>query len=213
MQVLHGYSDGNSKGKVVVPEPSFVIKTRDLTCLTDNNEQSLDISKYNNNNNTNNTTTNNNNGIKIFINIVYSDMIEPFHLKKMLPEQLNELKNNKNINHPDKNIKESEEDIAVRIPISIANLRDDRDNNEHPCLVVDVMFNTNTVTCATQHIDAKYELASIAIIAVCDKYKLKLDHRCSFPKGMKYKGYIYIIYILYIKLYILLYYYYYFFML
>eukprot|EP00919_Chromeraceae_sp_WS-2016_P041796 GHVR01099505.1.p1 GENE.GHVR01099505.1~~GHVR01099505.1.p1 ORF type:complete len:158 (-),score=59.70 GHVR01099505.1:157-630(-) len=121
MQVLHGYSDGNSKGKVVVPEPSFVIKTRDLTCLTDNNEQSLDISKYNNNNNTNNTTTNNNNGIKIFINIVYSDMIEPFHLKKMLPEQLNELKNNKNINHPDKNIKESEEDIAVRIPISIAN--------------------------------------------------------------------------------------------
>lgn len=104
-------------------------------------------------------------GQKIFMNMVSHEMVDPPEEKHM----------------PDT------DQPAVRIPLSLGEIREDFDKKGDPCQVVDVIWNPKAVKKATKEPLYKQGLVELAFEYVKQKYEKTLDLQYSVPR-MKYKG-------------------------
>ena len=105
------------------------------------------------------------NGQKIFVNMTSHEMVDP-------PEE--------------KHLPDSDQP-AVRIPLSLGEIREDFDKKGDPCQVLDVIWNTETIKKGHKEILYRQGLVELAFEYVKEKYKLHLDMKYTVPK-MKYKG-------------------------
>jgi hypothetical protein len=104
-------------------------------------------------------------GQKIFINMTSHELVEP-------PEE--------------KHIPDSDQP-AVRIPLSLGEIREDFDKKGEPCQVIDCIWNTDTLKRAKKEPLYKQGLVELSFEYIRQKYSLTLSMKYSVPK-LKYKG-------------------------
>lgn len=110
----------------------------------------------------------NDKGFKVFINICGCVYIDKMHERSIAEGESNGGQQ------------------AIRIPLSIGELREDIDKQNLPCHTVDVLINTETLTQALIDPNLKGIIGDFASLAVGQKFKNEFAG-VSFPK-LKYKG-------------------------
>ena len=105
------------------------------------------------------------NNQKIFVNMTSHELVDPPGEKHM----------------PDS------DQPAVRIPLSLGEIREDFDKKGEPCQVVDVIWNPEAVKKAKKEMLYKQGLVELAFEYIKTKHDLSLNLKYSVPK-MKYKG-------------------------
>ena len=106
------------------------------------------------------------NNQKIFINMVSHELVDA-------PEE--------------KHIPDSDQP-AVRIPMSVGNIREDFDKKGSPCQVIDVIWNPETIKKARKEPLYKQGLAELSFEYIKEKHGLELNMRFTQPNNLKYKG-------------------------
>lgn len=104
-------------------------------------------------------------GQKFFVNMTSHELVDP-------PEE--------------KHLPDSDQP-AVRIPLSLGEIREDFDKKGDPCQVIDCIWNPETLKRAKKEMLYKQGLVELSFEYVKQKYNLILDLKYSVPK-LKYKG-------------------------
>ncbi|CAI2367262.1 unnamed protein product [Moneuplotes crassus] len=105
------------------------------------------------------------NGQKMFVNMTSHELVDPPQ-EKHLPDS---------------------DQPAVRIPLSLGEIREDFDKKGDPCRVVDVIWNPEAAKKAMKEPLYKQGLVELAFEYIKQKYELTLDLKYTVPK-LKYKG-------------------------
>lgn len=78
-------------------------------------------------------------------------------------------------------------EVGLRIPLSLGNVREDRDKKGEPVQVFDFIWNSDTVKLAQKDASFRMQMIELAFTYVQQKFGKTLDLRFTIPK-MKYKG-------------------------
>lgn len=108
-----------------------------------------------------------NEGGKVYFNICSSDFIAEFHLK---------------------NVPESNNLEALRVPLSIGEeiIREDKKGNKYK--TYDVILNTKVVKECKNNVELKKVLAELIQLGISNKYKIEMCKKLFFFPNHKYKG-------------------------
>ena len=105
-------------------------------------------------------------GQKIFINICQADEVDP-------PEQM----------------EGADDELPLRIPLSLGPPREDLDREGNVCGVYDVVFHPKTVASALDDPDFRQLMLQLTLHQIKQKYDDELSHELTFPKVKgNYKG-------------------------
>lgn len=106
-------------------------------------------------------------GGKVYFNICFSDFIAEFHLK---------------------NVPESNNLEALRVPLSIGEeiIREDKKGNKYK--TYDVVLNTKVVKECKNNVELKKVLAELIQLGISNKYKIEMCKKLFFFPNHKYKG-------------------------
>jgi hypothetical protein len=103
---------------------------------------------------------------KVFVNMTSHELVDPPQEKHM----------------PDS------DQPAVRIPLSLGELREDFDKKGDPCRVLDVIWNPEAVKKGNDDMLYRHGLVELAFEYIKQKHNLILDLKYKAPKNLKYKG-------------------------
>jgi ribosomal protein S24E len=103
---------------------------------------------------------------KVFVNMTFHEMVDP-------PEE--------------KHIPDSDQP-AVRIPLSLGDIREDFDKKGDPWRVLDVIWNPEAIKKGTSDMLYRHGLVELAFEYIKQKHNISLDLKYKVPKHLKYKG-------------------------
>lgn len=78
-------------------------------------------------------------------------------------------------------------DVGIRIPLSLGNVKEDRDKKGEPVQCYDFIFNPETVKNAQKDATFRQSMVEVCFSYVQQKFGKSLDYGYTVPK-MKYKG-------------------------
>jgi hypothetical protein len=111
-------------------------------------------------------------GQKIFINMTHHEIIEGLEEKAVSPEDA---------------AKWGSSERGIRIPLSLGNVKEDRDKNGDPVQVYDIIWNSKVIKDAQKDAKFRQMVVELAFNYIKQKFDKDLDYRFTIPK-MKYKG-------------------------
>jgi hypothetical protein len=88
---------------------------------------------------------------------------------------------------PDEAAKLNSSDVGLRIPLSLGDVKEDRDKKGEPSQVFDFIFNPKTVKMAQKDANFRQQMAELCFSYIAQKFGREIDLRFTIPK-MKYKG-------------------------
>jgi len=105
-------------------------------------------------------------GQKIFINVTSSDFVEKPH---------------------EKSIPDSNDEMGIRVPLSVGLGAEDFDKKNTPCVTYDCVLNPASIEASEEDPNFRHMVVQLLLGSVAQKYSLQLNPKYRLPK-MKYKG-------------------------